>query len=355
MSEPQQDKQAVKQTRDILNARLGEMITGLLGDDSLEKKYAAGPVADAAGASAEKVGIVSADTKTALLIAQAAERTLRAAEKVTFFHIHRDQIVEDVKQEVKDKQAEHAETFRARSEEHQKIKNPPNFFQRVFGLHAAPVQIPKEERFAFENGQRQIANEAYARRETALGYVSPKADTFKYVGAEGDAPALKSAQATMLAAQMYLNNEIESRLYKSDFPLDYGVSEVGESYTQGLKQKAAADFKIAAALLDKEGHGPAAVKLNAVANSIAVTAPDAPGPDVLVKKLYKQEEANVDFSNQQMSMWTMATFGHRAGFEKENCDRLMKLINPQSGGLDAAPAPTIKAGNTPAFNASKPA
>ncbi len=97
------------------------------------------------------------------------------------------------------------------------------------------------------------------------------------------------------------------------------------------------------------------MKLNAVANSIAVTAPDAPGPDVLVKKLYKQEEANVDFSNQQMSMWTMATFGHRAGFEKENCDRLMKLINPQSGGLDAAPAPTIKAGNTPAFNASKPA
>ncbi len=37
MSEPQQDKQAVKQTRDILNARLGEMITGLLGDDNLEK------------------------------------------------------------------------------------------------------------------------------------------------------------------------------------------------------------------------------------------------------------------------------------------------------------------------------
>lgn len=356
MPQPAEDKQAIRQTRDIVNARLGEMISGLLGNDSLEKQYAAGSVTAPAGAAAEKEGIVSADTKTALLIAQAAERTLRAAEKVNFFHTHRDQIVADVKQEVKDKQAEHAEQFRARSQEHQKIKEKPSFIQRIFGAHAAPVKISPEERFEFENGQRLIERQAYSNRETALGYVSPRNDTFKYVGAENDAPALKSAQATTLAAQMYLNNEIESRLYKSDFPLDYGVSEVGESYTEGLKKKAAADFKTAATLLEQEGHGAAAAKLKAVAGSINVTVQNAPAPDELVKRMYKQEEANVDFSNQQMSMWTMATFGHRAGFEKENCDKLMKLINPESKGLEPPPvALTIKAGNTPALGASKPA
>ena len=353
MSEPQHDKQAVKQTRDILNARLGEMITGLLGDDSLEKKYAAGPVADAAGASAEKAGIVSADTKTALLIAQAAERTLRAAEKVTFFHEHRDQIVADLKQQVTDLQAEHAAAFQPPEPEETKAR--PTFLQRIFRLNAEKTAAPVDHRYQLERELRQIEHKAYENRETDLGYVSPKEDTFKYVGAEGDAPALKSAQATMLAAQMYLNNELESRLYKSVFPLDGGVREAGATYNEGLKQKAAADFKIAAALLEKEGHGPVAVRLKAVAANIDVSGQNAPGPDELVRTLYKQEESSVSYSNQKMSMWTMATFAHRAGFEKENCDRLMKLINPQSNGLAEPPPPQTVRAATAAPTTSKPA
>lgn len=352
MTEPTQDKQAVKQTRDILNARLGEMITGLLGDDSLEKKYAAGPVDGAAGAAAEKSGIVSADTKTALLIAQAAERTLRAAEKTAFFHAHRDEISADIKQQVADQQAAHAEKFKAAIPG--LTENKQTFIQRVFGINAAKTGLSQEERYTLEREQRQIERKAYEQRETELGYVSPSDNTFRYVGAAGDAPALQSAQATALAAQMYLNNEIESRLYKSAFPLDMGVSAVGESYIDGLKQKAAADLGAAGALLEQEGHGAAAARLKAVVTAIGAPSHNAAGPDALVKKLYQQEESNVGYSNQQMSMWTMATFAHRAGFEKENCDKLMKLINPQSDGLSPPPQ-TVRAGNTPAPNASKPA
>jgi len=97
-------------------------------------------------------------------------------------------------------------------------------------------------------------------RQTELGYVSPSAETFKYVGSDGDADSLKSAQATMVAAQMYLNNEIESRLYKSDFPLDIGVSSVGAEFIDGLKQKALGDLKTASSILGQEGHGGAAAR-----------------------------------------------------------------------------------------------
>lgn len=352
MTEPNQDKQAVKQTRDILNARLGEMITGLLGDDSLEKKYTAGPVEGAAGAAAEKSGIVSADTKTALLIAQAAERTLRAAEKTAFFHAHRDEISADIKQQVADQQAAHAEKFKTAAAD--TTENKQTFIQRIFGLHAAKTGLSQEERYTLEREQRQIENKAYEQRETELGYVSPNDNTFRYVGAAGDAPALQSAQATALAAQMYLNNEIESRLYKSAFPLDMGVSAVGESYIDGLKQKAAADLSAAGALLEQEGHGAAASRLKAVVSSIGAPSHNTAGPDELVRKLYKQEESNVGYSNQQMSMWTMATFAHRAGFEQENCDKLMKLINPQSNGLAEPPPQTVRAA-TAAPSTSKPA
>ncbi|MBW7910795.1 MAG: hypothetical protein H3C49_05910, partial [Alphaproteobacteria bacterium] len=185
MTEPNQDKQAVKQTRDILNARLGEMITGLLGDDSLEKKYAAGPVDGAAGAAAEKSGIVSPDTKTALLIAQAAERTLRAAEKTAFFHAHRDEISADIKQQVADQQAAHAEKFKTAAAD--TTENKQTFIQRIFGLHAAKTGLSQEERYTLEREQRQIEHKAYEQRETELGYVSPNDNTFRYVGAAGDA------------------------------------------------------------------------------------------------------------------------------------------------------------------------
>jgi len=69
--------------------------------------------------------------------------------------------------------------------------------------------------------------------------------------------------------------------------------------------------------------------------------------------MYEQEEWNVGYSNQQMNMWTMATFGHRAGFDAENCEKLMRLINPSSGGLKE-PAQTVKSENAPAFNQSRP-
>lgn len=351
---PQTDKQAIRQTRDILGARLGEMITGLLGDDSLEKQYAggAGP-SEAAGAAAEKGGIVSAESKTALLIAQAAERTLRAAEKTAFIIAHRDEIAADLAQNIKDQQYDHGEAFRAKIKEEVDRKNPPTFLQRIFQSHAERYGLTREERFTLEREQRAIETKAYENKQTELGYVSPADTAFKYVGADGDPQALKSAQATMVAAQMYLNNEIESRLYKSAFPLDIGVSSVGADFIDGLKQKAADDLKIAGEMLEKDGHGAAAQRLGAVAASIGVSAAPAQAPDALVKEMYRNEEWNVAYSNQAMSMWTMASFGHRTGFDEDNCDRLMKLINPASSGLHE-PAQTAKAGIAPAPKAAAP-
>lgn len=364
-NEAADDKQAVKDTRALLNARFGEIVTGLIGDNRTENIFNAetlrpsavgdafntsSAVPEAAGAQAQKAGFVSAETKTALLIAQAAERTLRAAEKVQFFTEQRDQIVTDLKQQVEDKQYAYATDFKAKVKENIDQKTPHSLLQRIFQSHAERYALTQKERYELERGQKDIEFKAFADRQTELGYVSANDTTFKYVGAAGDTPALQSAQATMLAAQMYLNNEIESRLYKSDFPLDIGVGSVGADFIDGLKQKAASDLKIAGDMLAQEGHSGAAARLNAVIASIGADAlpKSAPTPDVLVKKMYEREEWNVSYSNQQMSMWTMATFGHRAGFDKENCDRLIKLINP-AGGAPAAPAQSVKAENAPAF------
>ncbi|MDP2206647.1 MAG: hypothetical protein Q8K65_10130 [Alphaproteobacteria bacterium] len=359
------DKQAVKDTRALLNARFGEIVTGLIGDERAENIFnketpRATGVAEsfntgsappeASGALAQKAEFVSAETKTALLIAQAAERTLRATEKVAFFTEQRDQIVTDLKQQIEDKQYAYATDFKAKVKEKIDQTTPHSFLQRIFQSHAERYALTQKERYALERGQRDIEFKVFADRQTELGYISANDSTFKYVGAAGDTPALQSAQATMLAAQMYLNNEIESRLYKSDFPLDIGVSAVGATFIDGLKQKAASDLKTASDILAQEGHSGAAARLNAVIASIGVDAlpKSAPTPDILVKKMYEREESNVAYSNQQMSMWTMATFGHRAGFDKENCDRLIKLINP-AGAEPAAPAQTAKAENAPAF------
>lgn len=364
------DKQAVKGTRALLNARFGEIVTGLIGDNRAEDTFnketprattvgaafnTSSAPPEASGTQAQKAEFVSAETKTALLIAQAAERTLRAAEKVEFFTERRDQIVTDLKQQIEDKQYAFATAFEAKVKEEIDRTTPHTFMQRIFQSHAERYALSSKERYELERGQRDLEFKAFAERQTELGYISANDATFKYVGAAGDTPALQSAQATMLAAQMYLNNEIESRLYKSDFPLDIGVSTVGATFIDGLKQKAASDLKTASDILAQEGHSGAAARLNAVIASIGADAlpKSAPMPDILVKQLYEREERNVAYSNQQMSMWTMATFGHRAGFDKENCDRLIKLINP-SAGEPVAPAQTAKAeNNASAFKNAK--
>jgi len=69
----------------LLDARFGEIVAGLIGDSRVENALKNGNApAEASGAVAEKTGVISAETKTALLIAQAAERTLRAVAKVEF-------------------------------------------------------------------------------------------------------------------------------------------------------------------------------------------------------------------------------------------------------------------------------
>lgn len=355
-NETGQDKNAVKQIRDLLGARFGEIVTGLIGDSSVEKAFNGGsPPAEASAAVAEKAGVVSAETKTALLIAQAAERTLRAVAKIEFFSSQQEQIVADLKQQIEDKQYAYAQDFEAKARAEIDLKTPRTFLQRVFQSNAERYALTKDQRLEVERGQRNIEMDAHEARQTELGYVSPNSTTFKYVGSDGDADSLKSAQATMVAAQMYLNNEIESRLYKSYFPLDIGVGSVGTEFIDGLKQKALGDLKTASSILGQEGHGGAAARLNAVVASLDSPSlqKSAPGPDALVKKMYEREEWNVGYSNQQMNMWTMATFAHRTGFDAEHCEKLMKLINPSSGGLKE-PAQTVKAENAPAFSQSRP-
>ena len=100
-----QEKTAVD-IREACSLRLGEMIEAVIGDSRLkeiytaQEKYPHDTGGLSAGETALKSGIISADTKTALLIAQAAERTLRLADKTEHFIDNVEKINQGVEDQV---------------------------------------------------------------------------------------------------------------------------------------------------------------------------------------------------------------------------------------------------------------
>lgn len=314
---------SIESTREACGLRLGEMIEAIIGDSRLKEMYEAQEKYPhdmdglSAGQCALKAGIISPDTKTALLVAQAAERTLQLADKVEHFLANVDQINKGVDDKIN--AATEAKTAEITKE--LGLKDKRTFIQKAFDLYSAPELTP-EHRRELSNIGRDIKTQA----QKDLGRVSLNDNpTFKYVGAEGDHDILKAAQTTHLVAQMYLNNEIDSRFESKIFPAEQGVSSAGNTYVDGLRRDGAKFYNDAALLLTKEGNMDAADAMRHVAQQIAqkVEGKNAPTPTELLTRMIRDEEWAVGRGNQELSFWTSsASIGHRYGFEPEQQGKL---------------------------------
>jgi hypothetical protein len=204
----------------------------------LIQKYEAGDqdVTIPSGEDAVNFGAVSKETKTALLVAQAAERTARSTEL--------------------------GEKFAANQQTFIGSKNNPDFEK---------------------NGGKAITHK-----------------DFQWVGSERDPEELKVAQATMMAAQAYINNELISIYHSINTPNAPDNSEtLGHVAADGFRKKAAELYELSADMLKKEGHDEIAEKTRAAARDIkrAIKHDNAPTPnqtatEALTRHVLAVNEAN---------------------------------------------------------------
>jgi hypothetical protein len=184
---------------------------------------------------------ITEDTKTALLIAQAAERAYKLADRAGVYAQKHDVYVE-----------------------HYKTINE--------GVHP---QL------------RGFVNEKEA------GVVAYDDPVFKFVGSEKDPEALKVAQATWMAAQMYMNHEIRAiKEAITHAELLGKAATTGAAYADGFKKFAGELYVLAAEMLDKDGHAAAAGKLEAVGKAMVkygVDNQNAPKPAQFLNHLLSQE------------------------------------------------------------------
>jgi hypothetical protein len=207
-------------TRAAMNLRLGEIISAVIGDNRVKElfdragKHPGEYAGQATGEMALKLNLITPGTKTALLVAQAAERAYRLAEKAESYAQNHENLVT-----------------------YYKKKNQG---------------IPPEKTLLIDGA--------------SVGVVSYNDPVFKFVGSERDPELLKAAQATWMAAQLYLNQEIYA-INTASAGLDGGDS-MGSKFADGFKKAAAAFYAQAAQLLDQEGHTAAAEKLKAAGRAL---------------------------------------------------------------------------------------
>lgn len=196
----------IQKTREAMNGRIGEIITAVIGNDTLQRifeqpenhaKYIElNQKGTPSGIIALDLGIVDTETKTALLVAQAAERTALNAGRM---------------QEI-----------------------------------AKGVSVPKE------------------------WLLSGTDDVFKFVGSERDPKILQAAQASWQLSQLLLNTanhdatrdpddiSLPATMYLSPRPI----------YADTLLKDAAHHYDNASKILKRKGFMEAAAKLQAVSKSI---------------------------------------------------------------------------------------
>lgn len=202
------------QTRASLGKRLGEIITDLLGDKRIQELYENGAKPDTAaglsvGEVALKAGVITADTKTALLVAQAAER--------------------------------------------------------AFALSTEAGDIAA----SYDTTVKQHRETKTRYDKTGTHVVSHTDDVFKYVGSDRDPPVLQQAQSLWMTAQMFYNNEIESLENRINQPGYVGGSASMPGYEAGFQNMALKFYGEAADMLRREGHEDAAGKLEQVQKQLA--------------------------------------------------------------------------------------
>jgi len=230
----------VGKTRAAMNGFMGEIIADVIGETRVKELFdAAGKHPDEykdkpTGQIALELGVITPETKNALLVAQAAERTLLAAAKARNLATEHKNLVE------------------------------------------SGAKIDSKTLGIIEYG-----SEAYEK-------------TFKFVGSPRDPDILKAAQSTNQAAQLYLGHE--ARAIKEHYHTDAPLS-VGPKFADGLEQAAKRYYQTAADMLAKEGHTQAAERIANVAKSLRNTAKDAPVPSSLMDQIIVNERASNDWGN----------------------------------------------------------
>lgn len=230
----------IQTTRNAMNGRLGEIITVLIGNDAVQKLYEGKELpADLAGKPvgeiALKMGVIDANTKTALLVAQAAERTLQLANKAEDFARSHNTVVKEYR--------------------------------------AAKADLKGKDKKRLD--------------ESTAGVKYLDHPEFKFIGSERDPNILKASQGTMLSAQLYLNNEVSAiNTEISGLFSWHGSSSLGLEYADGLREKAASFYNSAADML-KTSLPDVSSKLSNVAGSIqaGIKNRNAPDPTDLVKEM----------------------------------------------------------------------
>jgi hypothetical protein len=234
----------VDNIRQTFDMRLGEIIENIIGDKRVRElfdsrggvhpeEYEGKPT----GLIALDLGVITQETKTALLVAQAAERTLQLADKT--------------------------------------LELTQNRAARV--------------------NAKQTIN----RGDEQVKYISFDDPVFKYVGSDRDPKALQQAQATWQIAQINYNQEIDALNDSINNPgAEINHRGIGEEAAHGLKLAAKKHYAQAAQMLEKEGHSEAADKLKAVHESIQVDETKATyAPAGIASKIRRNENRSCQDAN----------------------------------------------------------
>lgn len=122
------------------------------------------------------------------------------------------------------------------------------------------------------------------------GYMAHDDAMFSFIYAANRPEALVAAQATWLAAQIYLNNEVKAVNDAGDgASFSVTATTLGTLYVGGFVKASAAFYAQAADMLHAEGHGLAATRIGAVGKAIADIAPAAASlPSECINQLQRQ-------------------------------------------------------------------
>ncbi len=258
----------VGQTRAAMGGFLGEIVTKVLGDNSIQKlfedagkhpdEYVGKPTGDIIGL----LKGTSPELVNALLVAQAAERACAKAE------------------------------------------------------HAAGLAGDDGRNIALQ----YKLDETLAFNPQTYGFIPEDHKDFSYIGRDGDPDVLKKAQATMLAAQLYLNNEVQAIADNIARPDDVGKTQsLGPAYLDSFRAAASYYYAQAAEVLNKHGLTDVAENLSQVSQHIAgkITASTLVSPAICTKALLLQKNlafslaSNVDPASAKLPADSLVEAGYK--------------------------------------------
>lgn len=266
--------------RETFSKRMGEMIADIMGADAVKDMYEQGSLTDEqkqkpSGLLALDLGIVTEGAKNALLIAQAAERTLQTVERIAAAVEKAPDLAKSIENDIRIIE---------------KANKPAGKVRRFFSGAAKPeiaekvkswsaLETHKEERINQELGFRQYDHQEFRH----LGLSDLTGSHFSGVALVTGAPddtqsgqkntAPKEQEVVALAQVIHFLARQEEMLTRrsvthyinyslSDFAS--GQQDIGfyhENRRDGLKEIAGHFYNMAADILEKEGYSDAAAQI----------------------------------------------------------------------------------------------